>query len=190
MASFTRGSVKGAFASVHPPGGPWKSQRSVELAASPSHCSSGWVPSLRSVAAPPCRSSASRRGGSHRWCEDRPPQPSCFQLVRSRSDQEDGLGGAEGSRTLDLLNAIQALSQLSYGPTQRARSVATGPGIVKPEREIGSTPAYAASPESVPVRPYFFSLALRVLRAIPRRRAVSRILPPHWARAATMSCRS
>src|SRR5207249_11650319 len=27
--------------------------------------------------------------------------------------------GAEGSRTLDLLNAIQALSQLSYGPTGR-----------------------------------------------------------------------
>jgi hypothetical protein len=27
-------------------------------------------------------------------------------------------GGAEGNRTLDLLNAIQALSQLSYGPTQ------------------------------------------------------------------------
>lgn len=26
------------------------------------------------------------------------------------------LSGAEGSRTLDLLNAIQALSQLSYGP--------------------------------------------------------------------------
>src|SRR5829696_6676448 len=25
-------------------------------------------------------------------------------------------GGAEGNRTLDLLNAIQALSQLSYGP--------------------------------------------------------------------------
>src|SRR2546425_7149742 len=25
--------------------------------------------------------------------------------------------GAEGNRTLDLLNAIQALSQLSYGPT-------------------------------------------------------------------------
>jgi hypothetical protein len=28
-------------------------------------------------------------------------------------------GGAEGNRTLDLLNAIQALSQLSYGPTQK-----------------------------------------------------------------------
>jgi hypothetical protein len=27
-----------------------------------------------------------------------------------------GLGGAEGNRTPDLLNAIQALSQLSYGP--------------------------------------------------------------------------
>ena len=27
------------------------------------------------------------------------------------------IGGAEGNRTLDLLNAIQALSQLSYGPT-------------------------------------------------------------------------
>jgi hypothetical protein len=26
------------------------------------------------------------------------------------------LGGAEGNRTPDLLNAIQALSQLSYGP--------------------------------------------------------------------------
>ncbi len=29
----------------------------------------------------------------------------------------DFLGGAEGSRTPDLLNAIQALSQLSYNPT-------------------------------------------------------------------------
>ena len=27
------------------------------------------------------------------------------------------LGGARGSRTPDLLNAIQALSQLSYGPS-------------------------------------------------------------------------
>src|SRR5437867_4345917 len=28
-------------------------------------------------------------------------------------------GGAERDRTVDLLNAIQALSQLSYGPTKR-----------------------------------------------------------------------
>ncbi len=33
-----------------------------------------------------------------------------------RSARESN-GGAEGNRTLDLLNAIQALSQLSYGPT-------------------------------------------------------------------------
>ena len=31
----------------------------------------------------------------------------------------DLIGGADGSRTHDLLNAIQALSQLSYGPTDR-----------------------------------------------------------------------
>jgi hypothetical protein len=30
----------------------------------------------------------------------------------------DITGGAEGNRTPDLLNAIQALSQLSYGPDQ------------------------------------------------------------------------
>ena len=31
-------------------------------------------------------------------------------------------GGAEGNRTPDLLNAIQALSQLSYGPIARERA--------------------------------------------------------------------
>ncbi len=29
---------------------------------------------------------------------------------------KDLSGGAEGNRTLDLMNAIHALSQLSYGP--------------------------------------------------------------------------
>ena len=29
------------------------------------------------------------------------------------------IGGAERDRTVDLLNAIQALSQLSYGPTRQ-----------------------------------------------------------------------
>ena len=32
------------------------------------------------------------------------------------------IGGAERGRTADLLNAIQALSQLSYSPTGRQRS--------------------------------------------------------------------
>jgi hypothetical protein len=33
------------------------------------------------------------------------------------------INGAEGNRTLDLLNAIQALSQLSYGPMQRSPAI-------------------------------------------------------------------
>ncbi len=37
-------------------------------------------------------------------------------------------GGAERDRTVDLLNAIQALSQLSYGPTGR-HFVAKGGGM-------------------------------------------------------------
>ena len=37
------------------------------------------------------------------------------------SDLQRIFGGAEGNRTLDLLNAIQALSQLSYGPTTRLK---------------------------------------------------------------------
>ena len=35
------------------------------------------------------------------------------------SETRESNGGADGSRTHDLLNAIQALSQLSYGPTER-----------------------------------------------------------------------
>ena len=36
-----------------------------------------------------------------------------FRLAPGADDES----GAEGNRTLDLLNAIQALSHLSYGPT-------------------------------------------------------------------------
>ena len=32
-------------------------------------------------------------------------------------------GGARRDRTADLLHAMQALSQLSYGPTSKARDV-------------------------------------------------------------------
>ena len=39
-------------------------------------------------------------------------------VLTAHLKRNDGsFGGAEGNRTLDLLNAIQALSQLSYGPT-------------------------------------------------------------------------
>ena len=43
-----------------------------------------------------------------------PPEP--MHALRRQAPGFDG-DGAEGSRTPDLLNAIQALSQLSYGPS-------------------------------------------------------------------------
>src|SRR4029079_16223094 len=52
------------------------------------------------------------------------------ELRRYQCRAEIGNGGAEGNRTLDLLNAIQALSQLSYGPT-RPGSVPAVPSPVK-----------------------------------------------------------
>src|SRR5215467_5132449 len=45
--------------------------------------------------------------------------------------QRSHFGGARGSRTPDLLNAIQALSQLSYGPISH--------GIGNPARFINPT---------------------------------------------------
>ena len=41
----------------------------------------------------------------------------------TRQDRVILESGAEGSRTLDLLNAIQALSQLSYGPGMTCEGV-------------------------------------------------------------------
>ena len=40
-------------------------------------------------------------------------------------------GGAEGVRTPDLLNAIQALYQLSYDPNRSSRKCKSGNEIVK-----------------------------------------------------------
>src|SRR5262249_19780674 len=45
-----------------------------------------------------------------------PPQEWRTRAHWVRQEREE-FGGARGSRTPDLLNAIQALSQLSYGPT-------------------------------------------------------------------------
>ena len=42
--------------------------------------------------------------------------PSLGRLAEPKLAQRAKAGGARGSRTPDLLNAIQALSQLSYGP--------------------------------------------------------------------------
>ena len=43
-------------------------------------------------------------------------RPSCPPGLHSRGESH----GGEGNRTPDLLNAIQALSQLSYAPGRRA----------------------------------------------------------------------
>ena len=41
-----------------------------------------------------------------------------FQTISLRRWLAEYFGGAKGSRTPGLLNAIQALSQLSYGPAR------------------------------------------------------------------------
>ncbi len=45
----------------------------------------------------------------------------CGVGVLGEAKLNNNNGGAEGNRTPDLLNAIQALSQLSYGPAARSR---------------------------------------------------------------------
>jgi hypothetical protein len=47
---------------------------------------------------------------------------------RPMGGESDVFGGADRDRTDDLLNAIQALSQLSYGPTG-TQSVPKGGGV-------------------------------------------------------------
>ena len=63
----------------------------------------------------------------------------CSGVTHQTYDYTDGkpidprdfsnFGGAKGSRTPDLLNAIQALSQLSYGPTRDAVSGRPRPNL-------------------------------------------------------------
>src|SRR5262245_29712907 len=57
---------------------------------------------------PPMRPSGQTAATAARPGDQRP--------LRSAAKRSAGLGGAEGDRTPDLVNAIHALSQLSYGP--------------------------------------------------------------------------
>ena len=65
-------------------------------------------------------------------------------------------GGAKGSRTPDLLNAIQALSQLSYGPTPRhglrraLAPVAAGASVRWPEPNRAGARFQALGPYGCP----------------------------------------
>ena len=45
-----------------------------------------------------------------------------------------GIGGASRDRTDDLFHAMEALSQLSYGPTRSRGKLRTPLRIVKPDR--------------------------------------------------------
>ena len=50
---------------------------------------------------------------------------------RSLHTIPDCIGGARRDRTADLLHAMQALSQLSYGPTRSRRKLRSAPDVVK-----------------------------------------------------------
>ncbi len=56
------------------------------------------------------------------------------------------IGGAERDRTVDLLNAIQALSQLSYSPTRRKSNTEKGKLSKSLVPEVGIEPTRGGSP--------------------------------------------
>lgn len=68
-------------------------------------------------------SALSLRSANRKACDVRRRVSSAAALIRNRRefhDLREKDGGARRNRTADLLNAIQALSQLSYGPTVAA----------------------------------------------------------------------
>ncbi len=50
------------------------------------------------------------------------PGQSFLELASPRNGLMSGFGGAKRDRTADLLHAMQALSQLSYGPVSKFSS--------------------------------------------------------------------
>ena len=67
------------------------------------------------------------------------PAPGGYRIFRGVFGIQDGGagGGARGSRTPDLLNAIQALSQLSYGPHLGRAGFYSGAGIAPSLSKLG-----------------------------------------------------
>src|SRR5439155_22311548 len=61
-------------------------------------------------------------------------------------------GGARRDRTADLLHAMQALSQLSYGPTRGRRNLRTASGLVKLGLSGVSVRRNLAEPQRRPAR--------------------------------------
>ena len=65
---------------------------------------------------------------------------------RPLDDGDPGeVGGARRDRTVDLLHAMQALSQLSYGPIQRGRILRNSPRSVNALAKAMASPAARAS---------------------------------------------
>ncbi len=58
------------------------------------------------------------------------------EVTRGRFQKLWPAGGAEGVRTPDLLNAIQALYQLSYDPDQSGANVSPAAKLSKPKTPI------------------------------------------------------
>ena len=56
--------------------------------------------------------------------------------LKNRSVADMKTGGARRDRTADLLHAMQALSQLSYGPTWRRGTLPDGDQFVKKMNEL------------------------------------------------------
>ena len=62
---------------------------------------------------------------------------STLTSIRGAEDASGGLsGGASRDRTDDLFHAMEALSQLSYGPTRSRGKLRTHLDIVKPDRTL------------------------------------------------------
>ena len=101
--------------------------------------------SLANVTARFARTAVGRReGGSlhrapHRGSQDRPRiDPKLAYPLRALSQLVVGIGGADGDRTRDLVNAIHARSQLRYSPPGRTKIVASAVFVVNQRRSVGA----------------------------------------------------
>ena len=61
---------------------------------------------------------------SNRFCS-----PSVFETVLGPAQLTFQIGGTTGDRTPDLLHAMQALSQLSYGPNKKLQTIRFRRGV-------------------------------------------------------------
>jgi hypothetical protein len=85
-----------------------------------------------------------------------------------------GIGGASRDRTDDLFHAMEALSQLSYGPIRSRGKLRTPPGIVKPDRTALRTKSAGASSRRLRTRQRRVEARQGALTAQQRERRINR----------------